>query len=69
MLKRKHRLVVEMTTSEKMTEHDARLGLSLLLDRIDLAAQPIWIYDGSPYCDKLVAKQYTRVVRAERRKS
>ncbi len=64
MKKRKHRLVVEMTTSKPLTEIDAVRGLRILLDeRTNLDQAPIWL-TGNVYCDKLVPKQFSRVVRA-----
>lgn len=60
--RRKHRLVVEATFSKAVTEKVARLGLSLLLERIDLDANPVWDYDNSPYVNKLTVKEFSRVV-------
>lgn len=63
--RKKHRLVIEVTTSSAITEADAVRGLQLVLDDwLDLQASPIWIYDRSPYVDKLKVKAWSRVVRA-----
>lgn len=54
MKRRKHRLYVDITVSEAMSKRRAAKALRLMLDRIDLQAQPIWAHEKSPYCDKLV---------------
>lgn len=65
---RKHRLVIEVTTSSAITEADAVRGLQLVLDsRLDLQASPIWANDRSPYVDKLTVKAWSRVTRAQRK--
>lgn len=65
MKRKKHRLVIEITTSSAVTEAEAARGLQLVLDdRLDLQAAPIWESDRSPYIDKLTVKQFSRVVRA-----
>lgn len=62
MKQRKHRLVVEFTTSHALTERDAAHGLALLLDtRLDLARAPIWATKPI-YGEKVVVKEFTRVV-------
>lgn len=63
MKRKKHRLVIEVTTSSALTEAEAVRGLSLVLgERLDLQAAPIWTYDGSPYIDKLTVKSFSKVV-------
>jgi hypothetical protein len=63
--RKKHRLVIEVTTSSAITEADAVRGLQLVLDsRLDLERGPIWAYDRSPYVDKLTVKAWSRVIRA-----
>lgn len=62
MKRKKHRLVIEVTTSSPLTEADAARGLQLVLDRLDLQAGPIWAYDRSPYIDKLKVKAFSRVI-------
>lgn len=63
MKRKKHRLVIEVTTSSAITERDAVLGLQLVLDeRLDLQASPIWAHDKSPYIDKLTVKALSRVL-------
>lgn len=60
----KNRLVVEITTSKPLTPKEAQSALSLLLDRIDLEAKPIWPHgDDSNYAEKLVVKEFDRTVR------
>lgn len=65
MKRKKHRLVIEVTTSSAITEGAAVRGLQLMLDdRLDLQAAPIWLYDSSPYVEKLTVKAWSRVIRA-----
>jgi hypothetical protein len=66
MKRRKHRLVVEFTTSEPMTEHEAAWGLRNLLDRLDIST-PIRAYPTSPYAEKLAVKEFSRVLTALKR--
>ncbi len=63
MKRKKHRLVIEVTTSSPVTEREAVAGLQLVLDtRLDLASHPVWVRDNSPYIDKLNVKAFSRVV-------
>lgn len=63
MKAKKHRLVIEVTTSSALTEAEIVRGLQLVLDdRLDLQAAPIWIHDRSPYIDKLTVKAFSKVV-------
>ena len=62
MKRKKHRLVIEVTTSKALTEADAVRGLQLVLDRVDTDAQPIWLHDASPYIDKLTVKAFSKVI-------
>lgn len=63
MKRKKHRLVIEVTTSSAISERDAAKGLQLVLDgRLDLQASPIWAHDKSPYIDKLTVKEFSRVI-------
>ena len=53
-LRRKHRLYVDVTFSQGVSSRDAAKGLQLIIDwRLDLAASPVWDYEGSPYVDKI----------------
>ncbi len=61
--KRKHRLVVEITTNVHLTEHDAILALQIILDEADTQSRPIWAYS-NVYADNLIAKSFTRVITA-----
>ncbi len=55
MKKRKHRLYIDVTYSSAVGQREAAKGLRLVLDdRLDLASKPVWLYDNSPYIDKLV---------------
>lgn len=60
--RRKHRLVLDITFSEPVTERDARVGALILLDRLDLNKEPVWAYRSSPYCDKLTVKARSRAI-------
>lgn len=54
-LKRKHRLILDVTVSKAMTRRDVAKAIQRLFDeRLDLAARPLFVYDNAPYCDKLV---------------
>ena len=54
MTRRKHRLYIDVTYSSKLTRRDAAKGLQLFLDsNLDIAKKPVWLYDNSPYLDKL----------------
>ena len=63
MKHRKHRVIVEITTSKPMTEIRATKGLQFLLNRIDIEKAPIWITQ-SIYAEKLTTKQFSRVFTA-----
>ncbi len=59
---KKHRLVIEFTTSHPVTEGEAVRGLQLLLDtRLDLQKGPIWL-TREVYGEKLVVKSWRRVL-------
>lgn len=63
MTAKKHRLVIEVTTSAPVTERDIVRGLQQVLDeRLDLDAKPIWAYARSPYIDKLKVKAFSMVI-------
>ncbi len=64
-LKRKHRVVVELTTSKAIDAQDAVRAMLILIQRIDLGAKPIWANNSNIYADKLTAKNFDRVARAE----
>ena len=53
MTRRKHRLYIDVTFSQPISYRSAAKGLSLTLDKLDLQAKPVWLYDGSPYIDKI----------------
>jgi hypothetical protein len=70
MKRRKHRVVVKITTSYALTERDATRAMQVLLDRIDKDQKPIYptggagVHVGSGlYADKLTAKQFSFVNR------
>lgn len=68
MRKRKHRVVVEMTTSRMVTEEQAMRALERVLRLgINWRRDPIWP-SGDIYCHRLVAKQFSKVYVAERAK-
>jgi hypothetical protein len=57
-LRKKNKVVVEITTSAAMTERDAVKALRLVLDtRLD----SIWAPDNSPHINKLAVKSFHRV--------
>jgi len=64
--RRKNRLVVEFTTSHPLNEREARQALSLLLERIDLDAKPVWANDSGIYGQKLEVKEFNKVLTYER---
>ena len=54
MLRRKHRLYIDVVYSKYVTQREAAKGLQLVLgSRLDLQAAPVWAVDNSPYIDKL----------------
>jgi hypothetical protein len=54
MMRRKHRLYIDVTYSTKQTRRDAAKGLQLFLDtNLDIAKQPVWAIDPVSYIDKL----------------
>jgi hypothetical protein len=63
MEKRKHRVVVEITTNKPITARAARIAMDLILERADTEAAPIWANDLNIYADKLTCKEFDRVVR------
>ena len=67
--KRKHRVVVELTTSKPITEKEAVLAMQLLHQRIDLDQAPIWANALNIYADKLAAKSFSRVLTSRNRKA
>lgn len=66
--KRKHVLVVEMTTSHPLTERWARNALSLLLARLECDAEPIFASRPGNYAEKFTVKSFSRVLSAAKRK-
>lgn len=62
MKKRKHRLVVEFTTSKAVTEKRSAQLFQMLIDGLDIQAHPIDAL--GVYPDKIQAKQFSRVVAA-----
>lgn len=65
MKRRKHRIVVEATFSQAVTEKDAALALGLITDKlIPLPVGPIWDNADETFCEKLVFKQFSRVTQA-----
>jgi hypothetical protein len=63
MKKRKHRVVVEITTNKPITAREARIAVDLILGRADTEAAPIWANDTNVYADKLTCKEFDRVAR------
>jgi hypothetical protein len=61
---RKHRVVVEITTSRPVSDREAVSALKLVLIRTDKYAFPIWQNDGQIYIDKLDVKSFPRVLAA-----
>jgi hypothetical protein len=59
MKKRKHRLYIDVTYSQPVGMRDAAKGLQLTLERLDLDKTPVWLYDNSPYIDKLTITERT----------
>ena len=54
MIRRKHRLYIDVVYSKYVTTRDAAKGLQLVLnERLDLQAGPVWLCDNSPYIEKL----------------
>lgn len=66
MKKRKHRLVVEFTTSHPMTESAAARGLALILSEVDIQRKPIWAAFPDIYGEKLTIKRFSRVLAADK---
>ena len=67
MRRRKHRLYVDVTFSNPQTADDAARGLRIMLDRLDLAAAPVWVSLPATYVDKLVVLNARRSVAAKLR--
>ena len=65
MKKRKHRVVVEITTDKHITAREARQAMSLLLERVDADDTPIWANAREVYAVKLNAREYERVARVD----
>jgi hypothetical protein len=59
---RKHRVVVEITTSRPVSDREAVSALKLVLERTDRYAFPIWQKDGQIYIDNLDVKSFSRVL-------
>lgn len=54
ILKRKHRLYVDVVFSKYITQREAAKGLQLILDeRLDLQRAPVWAHEASPYIDRI----------------
>jgi hypothetical protein len=53
MKRRKHRLYIDVTYSKPVEYRKAAKGLELTLGKLDLDKEPVWLYDNSPYIDKL----------------
>ena len=66
--KRKHRVVVEVTFSKPVSDHDAVWLLKAGLERIDTQAAPVRYVAQGVYINKLDAKSFARVMAAEARK-
>jgi hypothetical protein len=64
---RKHRVVVEITTSRPVSDRDAVSALTMLLDLMDKEARPIWQHRSPVYVDKLDVKSFPRVLAAVKR--
>lgn len=62
--RRRHRLVVEFTTSHQLSESSALHGLQNLLEDLDLDRRPLWASSPSVYAEKITVKRYTKVSRA-----
>jgi hypothetical protein len=62
-MKRKHRVVVEITTNKPITARAARIAVDLLLERVDTQVAPIWANGSNIYADKLTCKEFDRVMR------
>lgn len=52
--RRKHRLFIDVTFSSAVSRRDAAKGLQLALDGSSITFKPVWLYEKSPYIDKLV---------------
>lgn len=63
-LTRKHRLVVEVTFNQPITDLAATKVLTLALDKLDKDAHPIYA-TGKLYIDKLVVKSLRRLLRSK----
>ena len=61
MKRKKHRVIVEMSTSHAITDKQAVQAMNLLLRRVDLEARPAL---GDTYAIKLVAKSFAKVLGA-----
>jgi len=66
--RRKHRLVVDFTTSNSLTEKEASSALAELLERLDLGARPIVIITSSTYAVKLHVSRFSKVLQSEMNK-
>lgn len=65
MNKRKHRLVIELSTSAPLTERQAAKFLNERLKKLDHDAEPLCEHEISGndvYVTKLVVKEFTRVI-------
>lgn len=51
-LARKHKVLVEVTFSKPVTDHDAVLGVNLMLERVELDQRPVWDNALNIYVDK-----------------
>ncbi len=65
--KRKHRVVVEVTTNMPLAEREVVHALQFMLNAVDLGAKPFWFgsYYKDVYAEKLITKQFSHVFAAE----
>jgi hypothetical protein len=65
----KNRVIVEITTSHRLTEAEAAKAVQLLLKDVDTQKQPIWASLPNVYAEKLRVLEYGRALFAILRKS
>jgi hypothetical protein len=65
--RKKHRLVLEVTTNKPMTESMAKNATDLLLERLD-KRKPIWGAGDGTFVLKVKANRFSRVLQSEMNK-
>ena len=70
-MKRKHRIVVEITFDRPVTERHAAALVDVVVNRVDAsnAIRRFYVTSTVPRVVKTVAKQFSRVLAAEKRKT